>query len=134
MLELRFARAWRLLSIASLTLVLTATVLPADWLWPDDPALRFDFNDKWLHGLTFLGLTLWFCGQYRPSSYWRIALGLLAFGVLIEIVQRAVSYRSAELLDLGADLVGIVAGVVIASAGAGGWTPRFEDWLQSKFG
>lgn len=134
MLELRFARAWRLLSIASLIVVLTTTVLPADWFWPDDPALRFDLNDKWLHGLTFLGLTLWFCGQFRPSSYWRIALGLLAFGVLIEIAQRAVSYRSAELLDLGADLVGIVAGVLIALAGAGGWAPRFEDWLQSKFG
>ena len=133
MLELRFARAWRLLSIASLVMVLTATVLPADWFWPDDPALRFDLNDKWLHGLTFLGLTLWFCGQFRPSSYWRISLGLLAFGVLIELAQRALSYRSAELLDLGADLVGIVAGVLIALAGAGGWAPRFEDWLQSKF-
>ncbi|HSD68195.1 MAG TPA: VanZ family protein [Woeseiaceae bacterium] len=134
MLELRYARAWGWLSIVCLVLVLAATVLPADWLWPDDPSLRFDLDDKWLHGLTFFGLALWFCGQFRPSSYWRIAVGLLAFGVLIEIVQRAVSYRSAELLDLAADMAGIVAGVLIAVAGAGGWAPRFEDWLQSKLG
>ncbi|MCI0517788.1 MAG: VanZ family protein [Woeseiaceae bacterium] len=134
MLELRYARAWGLLSIVCLALVMTATVVPADWLWPDDPSLRFDLHDKWLHGLTFFGLALWFCGQFRPSSYWRIAVGLLAFGVLIEIVQRAVSYRSAELLDLAADLAGIVAGMLLAVAGAGGWAPRFEDWLQSKLG
>ncbi|HEX9851572.1 MAG TPA: VanZ family protein, partial [Woeseiaceae bacterium] len=112
----------------------TLTLLPSDWLWPDDPAIRFDLQDKWLHGLTFFGLTLWFCGQFRTSSYWRIAVGLLAFGVLIELAQRAVSYRSAELLDLAADLVGIVAGILLALAGAGGWTPRFEVWLQSRFG
>lgn len=134
MLELRFARAWRLLSVVTLVMVLTLTLLPSDWLWPDDSAIRFHLHDKWLHGLTFLGLTLWFCGQFRPSSYWRIAVGLLAFGVLIELAQRAISYRSAELLDLGADLVGIVAGLLLALAGAGGWTPRFEDWLQSKLG
>lgn len=134
MLELRYARAWGLLSIACLVLVLAATLLPADWFWPDDAALQFDLQDKWLHGLTFFGLALWFCGQFRPSSYWRIVLGLLAFGVLIELVQRAVSYRSAELMDLAADVAGIAAGILAALAGAGGWAPRFEDWLQSKFG
>jgi VanZ family protein len=79
-------------------------------------------------------MTVWFCGQYSQSAYWRIALGLLAFGVLIEIAQRAVGYRTADLLDLGADLVGIAAGLAIALAGAGGWTPKLEGWLRNQFG
>jgi VanZ family protein len=134
MLELRYAGAWRLLSWATLLLVLTATVVPSNWLWFDDPSMGFDFGDKWLHGITFAGLTLWFCGQYRRSSYWRVALGLLAFGLLIEIVQRNIAYRSAEMLDLVADLVGIAVGLILALAGMGGWTPRFERWLQYRIG
>ncbi|MDH4047343.1 MAG: VanZ family protein [Gammaproteobacteria bacterium] len=134
MLELRYAATWRLLSVVSLLLILAATIVPSDWLWPNDRTFHLHISDKWLHGITFAGLALWFSGQYAKSCYWRIALGLLAFGLLIEIVQRAVSYRSAELLDLVADVVGIAAGLILARAGLGGWTPRLEDWLQERFG
>jgi VanZ family protein len=59
---------------------------------------------------------------------------LFSFGILIEIAQRAVGYRSADLLDLAADLAGIAAGMSIALIGAGGWTPKLEDWLLNQFG
>lgn len=134
MLELRYSGAWRAMSVLALLIILAATLVPSDWLWLDDPAFQFQVSDKWLHGITFAALSLWFCGQYAPSSYWRIALGLLAFGILIEIAQRAVGYRTADLLDLAADLVGIAAGLGIALTGAGGWTPKLEDWLQNQFG
>lgn len=134
MLELRYAGAWRAMSVLVLLFILAATLVPSDWLWLDDPGFRIRISDKWMHGLTFAALSLWFCGQFGRSSYWRIALGLLAFGVLIEIAQRAVGYRTADLLDLAADVVGIAAGLVVAFAGVGGWTPKLEDWLQSKFG
>jgi VanZ family protein len=134
MLELRYAPAWRVMSLLTLLLVLTATLVPSDWLWLDDPSFPFRLSDKWQHGITFATLALWFCGQYARSSYWRIALGLLAFGILIELAQRAVSYRSAEMLDLAADIAGIVAGLLLAIAGAGGWTPRFEQWVQDRIG
>jgi len=134
MLELRYAGMWRMLSVVSLLLILGATIVPSDWLWPDDPSFDLHVSDKWLHGITFTGLAVWFSGQFAKSSYWRIALGLLAFGILIEIAQRAVSYRTAELLDLAADVIGIAAGLLLARAGLGGWTPRLEDWLQERFG
>ena len=134
MLELRFAGAWRLVSIVGLLLVLTATMVPADWIWPEDPNSILYINDKWLHGITFGLLAVWFCGQYAASQYWRVAVGLLAFGALIEICQRAVSYRSSDLLDLTADVAGITVGLLIALAGAGGWSLRLESWLQDQFG
>lgn len=134
MLELRYAGAWRAMSVLALLIILAATLVPSDWLWPDNAAIRFRLSDKWLHGLTFAALSLWFCGQYARSSYWRIAVGLIAFGILIEIAQRAVGYRSADLLDLAADLAGIAAGIAIALTGAGGWTPKLENWLQNQFG
>lgn len=137
MLPLQYARHWRSASVVLLLLVLVATLTPAVWLWPDRVQLASWFRnlDKWAHFLTFAALALWFAGQYRPRSYWRIALGLFAFGVLIEMCQRLVGYRSADLLDVGANSIGIVAGLAIALAGAGGWCLPFETWyIERKAG
>jgi len=134
MLPLRYARRWRVASAIFLALVLALTVMPAVWLWPD-PARIVSWRenlDKWAHFATFALLALWFAGQYRPRSYWRIALGLLAFGALIEVCQRAVGYRTAELQDFGADTIGIIVGLAIALAGAGGWCQPFEDWTIGR--
>ena len=79
-------------------------------------------------------LALWFSGQYAREAYWKLALGLLAFGALIEVCQRMISYRTAEWNDLLADLLGIVVGVLIASLGAGGWSVRIEKQLQNRIG
>jgi len=128
MLPLRYAPWWRAASIALLILVLTAAVMPAVWLWPDRAEIVRWIGqiDKWAHTLTFAVLAVWLAGQYRPRSYWRIALGLLAFGVFIEVCQRQVGYRSAEWLDVAADAAGIIVGLSLAAAGLGGWSQRFE--------
>jgi VanZ family protein len=134
MLPLHYARRWRVASAVLMTFVLAITLMPAMWLWPDRaPAmLWFEKLDKLAHLVIFVFLALWFAGQYRPRSYWRIAVGLFAFGALIEVSQRAVGYRSAEMLDFGADVVGIIIGLAIAAAGAGGWCQPFENWLIGR--
>ena len=134
MLPLEFAGRWRTASIVLLLLVLAATILPAVWLWPDRARLSswLSHTDKWAHGITFLFLALWFAGQYRPAAYWRIAVGLVAFGALIEIMQRTVGYRTAEWLDMGADVAGIAAGLSLALLGLGGWCQRVEAWVIAK--
>jgi VanZ family protein len=132
MLDLRFARYWRMASLLGMLLVLAAALIPSNWLWPDTASLRWFLNDKWLHGLTFAFLAVWFCGQYTRASYWRVALGLLAFGVLIEICQQALAYRSADFKDLTANLAGITTGLLIALVGAGGWSLHFENWVYRQ--
>jgi len=128
MLPLRYASRWRVASIVLLILVLLATLMPAVWMWPDRQQFVAWFidADKWLHGITFGILAIWFAGQYRPQSYWRIGIGLIAFGVLIEACQRLVTYRSAEWFDIVADVAGITVGLVVAMAGLGGWSLWFE--------
>lgn len=130
MLELRYARFWRAASLVILILVLGATLMPAIWFWSDRVKLSgwLAHFDKWAHFLIFLGLAVWFAGLYRVQSYWRIAIGLLGFGLLIEICQRAVGYRSAEWMDVVADVLGILAGLVLAWLGLGSWCHRFEKW------
>lgn len=131
MLPLRYATRWRIASIVLLLLVLGATLTPALWVFPTKREFLawFVHVDKWLHAVTFVFLALWFAGQYRPSSYWRIAFGLIAFGVLIEACQRLVTYRSAEWFDIVADAAGIAIGLLIALAGLGGWSQRLENRL-----
>jgi VanZ family protein len=134
MLPLRYAPWWRTASILLLILVLAAAVMPAVWLWPDRDALFswFEGIDKSAHAIVFAFLALWFAGQYRPRSYWRIGLGLLMFGLLIELCQRMLSYRSAEWLDVAADVAGIIVGLLLAAAGLGGWCQRVEARYQTE--
>jgi VanZ family protein len=129
MLPLRYALRWQTASAVLLLLVLTSALMPAIWFWPDRMRLGATLEDldKWAHALAFALLAVWFAGQYRRAAYWRIAVGLVGFGVLIEICQRAVGYRSAEWLDIGADIAGVVIGLMIGLAGAGGWSQRFEN-------
>ncbi len=125
MLPLQYVSWWR---TVLLILVLVAALMPAVWLWPDRGKIVSWLGefDKWAHAIVFALLAVWFAGQYRPRSYWRIALGLVMFGLLIELCQRMVAYRSAEWLDVAADGAGIIAGLLVAAAGLGGWSQRFE--------
>lgn len=134
MLPLRYARGWRTASAMLLLAVLVLTLMPAVWFWTERAQLVswLGSYDKWVHAITFALLAIWFAGQYRPRAYWRIAAGLLAFGLLIEICQRLVGYRSAEWYDVMADAAGIIVGLLVATAGIGGWSLRFESWLAER--
>jgi VanZ family protein len=134
MLPLRYAARWRVASIVLLVVVLAATMMPVVWFWSDRDELSswFLHADKWMHGITFVVLAIWFAGQYRRKSYWRIGVGLIFFGLLIEACQRLLSYRSAEWFDVAADVAGIAVGLAIALLGLGGWTLWLENRLVTS--
>jgi VanZ family protein len=134
MLPLRHARFWRIADLVLLLLVFLSALMPAVWLWDDKVKILswFQNSDKWLHAMTFFILALWFAGQYRRPSYWRIAAGLLLFGFMIEFCQLMVGYRSADWLDIGANTAGIIIGLAVATAGLGGWSLRVEDWYSAR--
>jgi VanZ family protein len=134
MLPLRYAGRWRTASVFLLLGVLAATLMPAVWFWGDrDSFMTWFVNvDKWLHAVTFGFLAVWFGGQYRSDSYWRIGVGLILFGILIEMCQRMVTYRSAEWFYLVADAAGIVVGLLLGLTGLGGWSLRVEAWFDKR--
>lgn len=65
--------------------------------------------DKVEHALAFAALAFVFLRAYRHRVIWVIT-GCVAFGVGIELVQYFIPWRSAELADLVADIVGVLLG------------------------
>jgi VanZ family protein len=128
-IALRYTRRWQVAGFLLLLFVLIAALVPK--LPFHDLTMQFRISDKVMHIVAFTFLAAWFSGQYQRKSYWRIALGLIAFGVLIELVQNTISYRTSEWLDLVGDAIGISAGLIIAVLGVGGWSKRVEEWLGS---
>ena len=72
-----------------------------------------NFLDKALHFLCFSYLTLitWLSRILNKDLY--VCVIVLAYGILIEIVQKSLPYRSFEYLDIFADFVGIIVGLTI---------------------
>jgi hypothetical protein len=134
MLPLEYTGRWQAASILLLLCVTTLMLMPAVWLWPDVDEIStwMGSYDKWAHVAIFSVLSLWFAGQYRVRAYWRIALGLFAFGMLVEVCQGAMGYRMAEWLDVAGNAAGIAVGLLVSAAGIGGWSLRFEQWLAAR--
>jgi len=130
MLPLQYAGLWRVLSLVILLAVLAGTLSPAVWFDSRTEALNWLENaDKWLHGLTFLFLSIWFAGLWERRAYWRIAAGLMLFGFVVEGAQRLVGYRTADWLDIVANTAGIIVGLTVAIAGLGGW----GLWVEERY-
>ena len=100
----RTTHLWRLAFATALIGVLVIALWPtgrgADW---------FPQADKLRHALAFVAL--WAIGRraaLRPS--WVLALGLVAFGIGIEVAQSFTPDREASVADVLADALGIAAG------------------------
>lgn len=70
------------------------------------------FNDKGNHSLAFAVLTLLLLYAY-VVNYFLAMVWMVLYGVLIEVSQLFAINRSGELLDVLADSIGVVVGVLI---------------------
>lgn len=134
MLPLRHSALWRNAGWALLSIVFALTLLPPAWLWPGDVSASgwLPASDKWAHGVTFALLAAWFCGQYARRDYLRLGIGLVAFGGVIEICQGLVGYRSMDVLDFGANAVGVLVGTLAAARWFSGWSVDVEAWWYRR--
>jgi len=71
---------------------------------------NFDHVDKIKHAIAFLILTLLFMMAYRVGMV-RVWFWMLLLGSLIEVIQYFLPYSDASVLDLMADMVGILLGM-----------------------
>jgi len=109
MKQLLDPRLWRVLFVMMTMAVCYLAIVPAP------PTLDTGW-DKSNHLLAFGALAFAASLSGTPGARWQAtaALGLLAFGGLIEALQAALPLRQASLADLLADALGIVVGLTLA--------------------
>jgi hypothetical protein len=127
MLPLRFPYLWLVGGLFAMAVVLVLALVPTGRL----TAISF-LSDKTSHFIAFAVLMTWFCGVFRLPMTPLAALGLLGFGLLIEMLQSMLPYRSSEVRDVYADLLGIGAGWLLALAGMRHWTRWVEARLPGR--
>lgn len=103
-------------TIASAAIVLTLLLLPSQ-VFPKTPRSPLEL-DKIVHAILFGAVTAIFCGEHRA---WKkvnppFFLSLLIFGIFALITEASQLFthtRHYDLLDLRADLVGIISALLI---------------------
>lgn len=76
---------------------------------PANQTLHANVNDKVLHGIGFFVLAFWSHLAHPRARGFIPVIGLSVFGILIELVQAALPYRSFSWLDWLADVFGVFA-------------------------
>ncbi len=97
-------------------------------LLPAPPGMgSFTFDDKIAHAVAFALLMLWYAQIYAGRrDRVRCASSLAVLGLIIELLQSLVPYRSADGWDLVADCVGVGLGFLLAQTRLGNMLSRFE--------
>lgn len=113
---------WRLVFFLALTAVMTLALLPTSG------AQGFTGQDKLLHCITFSVLFLIACRGYTTQAHRKwLYLGLLFYGVSMEWLQGQTAYRSMEMLDLVADMLGVALGYLLVSFYAKYYFKQFSN-------
>lgn len=111
MKNLYFMKLWIALSILWLGLVMDVS------LEANPPNVMFvSYGDKLAHMTTYFCLMLWFAQIFSRENHKYAGAMLIAFGLLIEVLQGAfTATRSFELADMAANCTGLVLGWLAAS-------------------
>jgi VanZ family protein len=97
---------WRLALVGCAAAVVVLALMP---IGPTTPSIGWDKADH-LFAFAVLGLL----GMKAfPRSQAACMGGVLAFGIVVELLQAAVPYRFAEWRDIVANAVGIVIGIAV---------------------
>jgi glycopeptide antibiotics resistance protein len=125
--RLRFSARWTILGVLAVAVVIYMSLSP---LSPFGAAV-FRKSDKIMHFSAYATMMFWFGQIYRKRLFsLSVAAGLIALGVLIEILQGLTGYRTFEYLDITANILGVVAGFVLTRTRFGGLFYAFEMLLD----
>ncbi|MBL8386989.1 MAG: VanZ family protein [Hydrogenophaga sp.] len=107
----RLSHAFKVVFWCLVAAVGVLSLMPVDRL----PEQIFDIWDKAQHATGFAGLAGFARLGYPRTPTWRIVVGLLFYGALIEVAQAATGWRTGDVLDWLADSTGIGLGLALAA-------------------
>jgi VanZ family protein len=123
--KLRYSKLWWGIGWTFIALVVYGSLQA-----PDRADIPFLVSDKLVHFGAYWLMTLWFAGVLHRRRYPWLALGLLALGGGIELLQGAMGFgRDADWRDMVANTLGIFTALGVAYAGLGSWMVVIERRL-----
>ena len=106
---LRLRKLWLAFGWLLVMLIVYLSLRPGEALLPET------FGDKLQHVLAYAVLMSWFGNLYlRMSMQWRYAVGFALLGVVLEFIQLESGYRSLDLGDMAADVMGVAGGWLLS--------------------
>lgn len=95
-------------------LILSIVIILIVTLTPGNGKFAGNYLDKVAHFLIFfnLGIQISSCFKNRTNLIFAIMAGI-AFGVLTEVIQQFIPGRNFEVLDILADSLGVILGVLL---------------------
>jgi VanZ family protein len=113
MQPLLYLRWWQSAGWALVGLVTVLSLVPS----PPE-TLSFQGGDKVLHLAAYTGLTLWFGAIYLPGQRrYRMGAFLILMGLILELAQGVIGYRSLQGLDMIANTLGVGLGLLLSRTG-----------------
>jgi VanZ family protein len=125
-LPLEFRKVWIGLSVLLVGAVLAACLYPRMLVIPAGA-------DKFEHLAAYLVLSIWFGGIIARRWHAWVAIGLLGFGIVIELLQGLPMIgRSQEVADVVANAIGITVGLLYTRSVLDGWALAVEARISRR--
>lgn len=114
--------------VGLLALVAVGSLMPSD----DLPSVSFDGLDKIEHFVGHAVLSVYAVMLFaRLRTQAIAALGLIAFGIALELAQATLSVdRVGDSADVVANSVGVLAGLLLSATPAASWLQQLEARLR----
>ena len=106
--ELHLKWLWLAVGIGPIITISILCLMP-----PGDLPPPFPHFDKLVHWIFYLTISGWFGQLVIPQFRWNLFTLSLAMGVILEIIQWLLPFRSFELWDIAANTVGNLTGIAI---------------------
>ena len=123
MYSLKYRRLWTLIGYGLVVLVIVLSLTPSI-----APPVDFLPLDKIFHVLTYAVLMLWFAQLHPKSRYVGLAVGFIALGILLEVLQTQLPTRKGDLWDVAANSLGTFLSWGLALMGMNTLLHQFETW------
>ena len=104
---LKYPRIWFGVAYVTLILVAVLSLMPV-------PDTGVQVSDKIMHFVVYFILSAGFMVLvHQQSNVFKVAIGLMFYGVALEFLQGLTGYRMFELLDMVANSSGVVVGLLV---------------------
>jgi len=105
MQKLKLYKLWLAAGVVQIFIIIYLSLTPGV---PSMPGVHVD---KLYHFLAYLVVTLWFVQLWQPRFHWVLLISFILLGVIMEIIQGGLSYRSFDFVDMLANACGVCSAV-----------------------